>query len=114
MTGYPKNNGIKLHGLPYGLKENADLFRDIYVLTDVIKEEIEEAYSLSKEEVEVIHDIDEETLSDEPVVKEEPIKETPKPIKENVKTLGSRIYQKYLDAQEQYPDSIVVEREGDF
>ena len=113
-TGFPKNNGIKLHGLPYGLKENADLFRDIYVLTDVIKEEIEEAYSLSKEEVEVIHDIDEETLSDEPVVKEEPIKETPKPIKENVKTLGSRIYQKYLDAQEQYPDSIVVERVGDF
>lgn len=113
-TGFPKNNGIKLHGLPYGLKENADIFRDIYVLTDVIKEEIEEAYSLSKEEVEVIHDIDEETLSDEPVVKEEPIKETPKPIKENVKTLGSRIYQKYLDAQEQYPDSIVVERVGDF
>ena len=110
-TGFPKNNGIKLHGMPYGLKENADLFRDIYILADEIKDEIEEAYKLTKEEVVVLEDIEEETISDEPIIKDEPIVEK-EPIKEAHPL--SPIYKKYLDAQDKYPDSVVIQRLGDF
>lgn len=119
-TGFPKNNGIKLHGMPYGLQDNADLFKDIYILTDVVKEEIEEAYLQTLEEVKVIDDIDEETVSDEPIIT--------KPIEENIAIDShndkqpervvvsgvSEYYQKYLDAQSEYPDAIVITRLGDF
>ena len=119
-TGFPKNNGIKLHGMPYALQDNADLFRDIYILTDVVKEEIEEAYLQTLEEVKVIDDIDEETVSDEPIIT--------KPIEENI-TIDSHndkqpervvvsevseYYQKYLDAQSKYPNAVVITRLGDF
>ncbi|MGN0508399.1 MAG: hypothetical protein ACI4GX_04120, partial [Ruminococcus sp.] len=55
-TGFPKTNGIKLHGLPYGLQENADLFKDVFILTETVKEEIEDAYFSAQEEVPVIND----------------------------------------------------------
>ena len=107
-TGFPKNNGIKLHGMPYSLQDNADLFKDISILTDTVKEEIEEAYLQILEEVKIIEDIDEETVSDEPIIT--------KPIDENIevdshkdkqpeqveKSELSEFYQKYLDAQSEY------------
>lgn len=112
-TGFPKNNGVKLHGMPYELRENADLFRDIYVLTDTLKNEIEEAYVLKQQEIKVIEDIDEKTISDEPIIKVEP--QEVELIKEKEHTTYiSPIYKKYLDAQSKYPDSIVVQRLGDF
>ena len=119
-TGFPKNNGIKLHGMPYSLQDNADLFRDISILRDTVKEEVEKAYLQTLEEVKIIEDIDEETVSDEPIIS--------KPIDENIevdshkdkqverveKSELSEFYQKYLDAQSEYPDAIVITRFGDF
>lgn len=117
-TGFPKTNGIKLHGLPYGLKENADLFKDILVLTETVKEEIEDAYLSAQEEVPIINDIDEEMVSDEPVIKGEPVKEEipqePEPVKEKEKMHVSPYYQRFLNAQEENPDSVIVQRLGDF
>ena len=34
-TGFPKDDGIALRGMPYGLDENARLFKEIYLLTDL-------------------------------------------------------------------------------
>ena len=117
-TGFPKTNGIKLHGLPYGLKENADLFKDILVLTETVKEEIEDAYLSAQEEVPIINDIDEEMVSDEPVIKGEPVKEEipqePEPVKEKEEMHVSPYYQRFLNAQEENPDSVIVQRLGDF
>ena len=102
-TGFPKNNGIKLQGLPYDLRHNADICKRVYRITEELNEAAEEAYR--REEAKVIDDIDEETISDEPIIKEEPIKETP---------IVTPFYQKYLDAQNEYPDAVVVQRLGDF
>lgn len=67
-TGFPKTAGIAFHGLPYSFKENTDFVKDLYILTDTIVEEIENAYqSRQQQPVKVIDDINEETISDEPV-----------------------------------------------
>ena len=102
-TGFPKNNGVKLQGLPYDLRQNADICKRVYRITEELNEAVEEAYK--REEAKIIDDIDEETISDEPIIKEEPIKETP---------IVSPFYQTYLDTQNEYPDAIVVQRVGDF
>ncbi len=106
-TGFPKNNGIKLHGLPYDLRQNADVCKRVYQITEELNEAVEEAYK--REETMVIDDIEEKTISDEPIIKEEPIKE---PIKEATSVVP--FYQKYLDVQNEYPDAVVVQRVGDF
>ena len=106
-TGFPKNNGVKLQGLPYDLRRNADICKRVYRITEELKEAVEEAYK--REETMVIDDIDQETISDEPIIKEEPIKE---PIKEATSVVP--FYQKYLDVQNEYPDAVVVQRVGDF
>ena len=33
-TGFPKTSGIAMRGMPYGLDENARLFKEIYLLTE--------------------------------------------------------------------------------
>ena len=116
-SGFPKNNGVKLHGFPYGLRENANLFKDVFVLTEVVKEEIEDAYLTAQEEVPVINDIDEETVSDEPVIHHEPQAE-PEIVKASEKAKEemhvSPYYQRFLTAQEENPDSVIAQRLGDF
>ena len=115
-TGFPKNNGITLHGYPYSLKENADLFRDIYVTTDALKNEIEDAYIRKQNEVKVIDDTEEDVVSDEPVIthteqveqaEEHSAAETPKPS-------VSPMYEQYSEVQKKYPDSVIAMRLGDF
>lgn len=36
-TGFPKTSGIAMRGMPYGLDENARLFKEIYLLTEFAK-----------------------------------------------------------------------------
>lgn len=36
-TGFPKDDGIALRGMPYDLDENARLFKEIYLLTELAK-----------------------------------------------------------------------------
>ena len=64
-TGFPKDYGITLHGLPYSLTDNAELFKEIYITTSVVEQEIEDAYQRKRTEVKVIEDIEDETVSDE-------------------------------------------------
>jgi len=66
-TGYPKENGIRLHGYPYSLKENATLFCRVRELSQSVREDIEDAYLRRKQRVPVIEDIDEDYVTDEPV-----------------------------------------------
>lgn len=65
-TGYPKENGIRLHAYPYSLKENAALFCRVRELSQSVREDIEDAYLRRKQRVPVIEDIDEEYVTDEP------------------------------------------------
>lgn len=115
-TGFPKNNGITLHGYPYSLKENADLFRDIYATAELLRNEIEDAYLRKQNEVKVIDDTEEDVVSDEPVIphteqvekaEEHSVVETPKPS-------VSPMYEQYSEVQKKYPDSVIVMRLGDF
>ena len=71
-TGFPKTNGITMHGMPYDLTDNAQLFKDVCGFTDFLHKEIEEAYVNQQNEVKVIDDVDEETVSDEPIIAEQP------------------------------------------
>lgn len=68
-TGFPKSAGIRIDGLPYSYAENAEFVKDVYIRTDMLVQDIEEAYSEQKDEITVVDDTDEETLSDEPIVK---------------------------------------------
>lgn len=65
-TGFPSGSGEELHGLPYSLTENAELFKEIYALSENIVQEVEEAYIRKQEEIKVIDDTEEESVSDEP------------------------------------------------
>ena len=67
-TGFPKNTGISLRGMPYSLNENAELFREIKSEAQTLMTEIEEAYLQSLNEVPIIDDTEEETVSDEPII----------------------------------------------
>ena len=67
-TGFPKTNGITLHGLTGTLEENAQLFREVCETANFLHKEIEAAYVDKQNEVQVIDDVDEETVSDEPIV----------------------------------------------
>lgn len=66
-TGFPKSTGINLDGLPFSYTENAAFVKDIYIRTDMLVQDIEEAYSEKREEVPIIDDTEEATVSDEPI-----------------------------------------------
>lgn len=71
-TGFPKSNGITMHGMTGDLTDNAQLFKDVCGFADFLHKEIEEAYVRKQNEVKVIDDVDEETISDEPIITEQP------------------------------------------
>lgn len=130
-TGFPKEGGIKLNGLPYSLIENAELYKEILRATAELTEEIDAAYERKQAEVKVIDDTEENAVSDEPIVspieqiEETPVEQTEGQIENSDRTLEietpkeekplvSPFYQKYLDVQEKYPNSVVAYRLGDF
>ena len=135
-TGFPKTQNIHLRGLPYSYRENADFVKELYIRSELIAEEIEEAYQSKQSEVEVIDDIDEETVSDEPIVQSEPVEqtETREQPEQGVETADeihaseqesknlvseqgaavSPVYRQYLEAQKLDPKAIVLLRVGDF
>ena len=67
-TGFPKERGVTLKGYPYGLNENADLFREVQKAVEVLQQDINDEIYNKQNEVPVIDDIDEEYVSDEPVI----------------------------------------------
>lgn len=108
-TGFPKSNGIVLHGMTGDLTDNSQLFKDICNFTNFLYQEIEEAYVQAQNGVQVINDVDEETVSDEPIVAEQP------KVEQTVdEPQVTPYYKDYLDAQKKYPDSIIMIRLGDF
>ncbi len=135
-TGFPKTQNIRLHELPYSYRENAAFVKELYIRSELLAEEIEEAYQSKQSEVEVIIDIDEETVSDEPIVQSEPAEqtETREQPEQGVETADeiraseqegenlapeqdaavSPVYRQYLEAQKRDPKAIVLLRVGDF
>lgn len=109
-TGFPKERGITLKGYPYGLQDNADLFREVQKATEVLQQDINDAIYNKQNEVPVIDDIDEEYVSDEPVIP----KADEQPVAQEEKTTVLPYYAEYLRVQKANPDSIVVYRLGDF
>lgn len=129
-TSQPKEEEIALQPLPYTYSENAEFVKGVYIQSELLAQEIEDAYNSVQRQVEVIDDTDEEAVSDEPIVKaEEPpvaaeskaenqsvVPEKPKPVEE-VKAEQPQVmpyYQKYLDAQKLNSQAVVVIRCGDF
>ena len=113
-TGFPKTQNIRLHGLPYSYRENAAFVKELYIRSELLAEEIEEAYQSKQSEVEVINDIDEETVSDEPIVQSEPAEQTETQEQPEQGAAVSPVYRQYLEAQKLDPKAIVLLRVGDF
>ena len=111
-TGFPKTSGIHLHGLPYSYRDNADFVKELYIRSNILTQEIEEAYESKQAEVEVIDDTEEETITDEPAIT--PDEQAKEMSEEHSESTISPLYQKYLDAQKINPQEIVVMRVGDF
>ena len=116
-TGFPKTSGIHLHGLPYSYRDNADFVKELYISSNILTQEIEEAYENKQSEVEVIDDTEEETITDEPVITNAPVEheeiaKQEERAKENIAV--NPIYRQYLDAQKLNLQAIVVMRLGDF
>ena len=111
-TAFPKTGNITLHGLPYSYRDNAAFVKEVYLQTDALLNEIEDAYENRQQEVEVIDDAGEETVTDEPVIT--PAEQTEEISEELSESTISPLYQKYLDAQKINPQAIVVMRLGDF
>ena len=63
-TGFPKIANIRLNGLPYEYSENAEIVKEIYICTDMLTQDISDAYRNKQTEVRIIDDTDEETVSD--------------------------------------------------
>lgn len=122
-TGFPKTQNIRLHGLPYSYRENAAFVKELYIRSELLAEEIEEAYQSKQSEVEVINDIDEETVSDEPVIQSEPAEQTETQEQPDLTEQDetpeqgatvSPVYRRYLDAQQLNSKAIVLLHVGDF
>ncbi len=115
-TGFPKSAGIKLSGLPFSYKENAEFVKDVYYKTEMLVQSIEEAYSERQEEVEVIDDTEEETVSDEPVIPDEQseIKAEEHSTEAEPKHPMYTLYKRYMEVQSEKPQAIVMMRLGDF
>ncbi len=112
-TGFPKEQGITLKGYPYGLQENADLFREIQSVTKILQQDINDAVFSKKNEVAVIDDTEEDYVTDEPVLPK--ADEQPAKHEEKVETpTVSPFYQRYAEIQKDNPDCIVTYRMGDF
>lgn len=112
-TGFPKSNGITIHGMTGDLTDNAQLFKDVCGFADFLHKEIEEAYVRKQNEVKVIDDVDEETISDEPVIAEQAT-ETVAQTETKIEPQLTPFYKEYLTVQEKYPNAIVMTRLGDF
>ena len=141
-TGFPKDGNITLRGMPYDLDENARLFKEVYLLTELAKEDISAAYERRINTPRVIDDIEEETVSDEPVPVGEPEKqeipaeelaaseeahpaeptsavqpsesETEEPEPHGEEQYINPIYARYMAVQRERPDAVVINRVGDF
>ena len=112
-TGFPKERGITLKGYPYGLNENADLFREVQKAVEVLQQDINDAVFNKKNEVAVIDDTEEDYVTDEPVLPK--ADEQPAKQEEKVETpTVSPFYQRYAEIQKDNPDCIVTYRMGDF
>ena len=112
-TGFPKERGITLKGYPYGLQENADLFREIQSVTKILQQDINDAVFSKKNEVAVIDDTEEDYVTDEPVLPK--ADEQPAKLEEKAETpTVSPFYQRYAEIQRDNPDCIVTYRMGDF
>ena len=112
-TGFPKERGITLKGYPYGLGDNADLFREIQSVTKILQQDINDAVFNKKNEVAVIDDTEEDYITDEPVLPK--ADEQPAKQEEKVETpTVSPFYQRYAEIQKDNPDCIVTYRMGDF
>ena len=120
-TGFPKTEYIRLHGLPYSYRENAAFVKELYIRSELMAEEIEEAYAVKQSEVKVIDDTQEETVSDEPVIGNIPVEQTElqgqsdseQEVPEQGATV-SPVYRRYLEAQQLNPKAIAFLRVGDF
>ncbi len=133
-TGFPKDGNIALRGMPYELDENARLFKEIYLLTELAKEDISAAYERRINTPQVIDDIEEETVSDEPILTENPAQgetsDSPEPMgseekipepeeedpesQEETAPAANPLYERYMAAQREKPDAAVLIRVGDF
>ncbi len=124
-TGFPKDNGIMLNGLPYSYKENAELFKQIYMTADFLSQEIEDAFERRAQAVNVIDDTEDETTTDKvpiPVEQTEiPVGQTDtsdqpmdEPTEQVEQPKYKPYYQRYLDEQKKYPEAVVIQRLGDF
>ena len=112
-TGFPKERGITLKGYPYGLGDNADLFREIQSVTKILQQDINDAVFNKKNEVAVIDDTEEDYVTDEPVLPK--ADEQPAKQEEKVETpTVSPFYQRYAEIQKDNSDCIVTYRMGDF
>ena len=117
-TGFPKSAGIPLSGLPYSYAENAEFVKDVYIRTDMLVQDIEEAYSDAQEKVDkinVVNDIDDEAVSDEPIVAvgQTEIKAEEQTEEKPTQSL-SPMYEQYMKAQNTMPNAVVLMRLGDF
>lgn len=136
-TGFPKDSEISLSGMPYGLDENARLFKEVYLLAELAKEDISAAYERRINTPQIIDDIEEETVSDEPVIPEqfeqafsgeqkEPAT-TEKTAEQGItepdeffekeeepEPCVNPLYARYRAAEQERPESVVLIRVGDF
>lgn len=116
-TGFPKESGVELPGLPYSLKENAELFKVINNLTEELTQETEEAYQRKQSEIQVIDDTEDEAVTDEPIV---PISEQEENVsvehteQEEWEKSTSPLYKLYMKAQRKHPNAVTLMRVGDF
>ena len=124
-TGFPKTAGIHLSGLPYSYRENAEFVKEMYIQSELLAEEIDEAYEGKLQEVKVIDDTEEETVTDEPIIRgirgveveqaKEPLAEEAEELPEQGNEVSvSPIYRQYLEAQMANPKVVVLLRVGDF
>ena len=121
-TGFPKTAGIHLSGLPYSYRENAEFVKEMYIQSELLAEEIDEAYEGKLQEVKVIDDTEEETVTDEPIIRGGEVEQTKEPLTEETEELPeqgnevsvSPIYRQYLEAQLANPKVVVLLRVGDF
>ena len=122
-TGFPKTVGIHLRGLPYSYRENAEFVKEMYIQSELLAEEIDEAYEGKIQEVKVIDDTEEETVTDEPVIRGGDVEQINEPLAEDTEELPeqddeevfvSPVYRQYLEAQKANPQAVVLQRVGDF
>lgn len=121
-TGFPKTVSIHLRGLPYSYRENAEFVKEMYIQSELLAEEIDEAYEGKLQEVKVIDDTEEETVTDEPIIRGGEVEQINEPLAEETKELPeqddevfvSPVYRQYLEAQKANPQAVVLQRVGDF